>query len=188
MSPLFLSALCLCLGSASAAPTQDAVLSLPEYGAPPTPQYSGFLDASAADYEAGVQLHYWLATSSSPDQATAPVVLWLNGGPGSSSILGMLQEHGPLIMNATGGLTENPYTWTKDVSERSVVLQAACVRARERERARARDCPRRDTPRIGAPRIQHTSTFPALRALRSHLPWVVAFTWSPSHPVPLEDE
>ena len=116
MSPLFLAALCLCLGSASAAPAQDAVLSLPEYGAPPTPQYSGFLDASAADYEAGVQLHYWLATSSSPDQATAPVVLWLNGGPGSSSILGMLQEHGPLIMNATGGLTENPYTWTKDVS------------------------------------------------------------------------
>ena len=116
MSPLFLAALCLCLGSASAAPAQDAVLSLPEYGAPPTPQYSGFLDASAADFEAGVQLHYWLATSSSPDQATAPVVLWLNGGPGSSSILGMLQEHGPLIMNATGGLTENPYTWTKDVS------------------------------------------------------------------------
>ena len=116
MSPLFLAALCLCLGSASAAPAQDAVLSLPEYGAPPTPRYSGFLDASAADFEAGVQLHYWLATSSSPDQATAPVVLWLNGGPGSSSILGMLQEHGPLIMNATGGLTENPYTWTKDVS------------------------------------------------------------------------
>lgn len=42
-----------------------------------------------------------------------PVVLWLNGGPGSSSMLGWLQEHGPLLINATGGLFENPYRWTK---------------------------------------------------------------------------
>ena len=33
-------------------------------------------------------------------------------GPGSSSILGMLQEHGPLLINATGGLMDNPYAWT----------------------------------------------------------------------------
>ena len=36
----------------------------------------------------------------------------MTGGPGSSSILGMLQEHGPLLINATGGLMENPYAWT----------------------------------------------------------------------------
>ena len=34
-------------------------------------------------------------------------------GPGSSSILGMLQEQGPLLINQTGGLFENPYAWTK---------------------------------------------------------------------------
>jgi hypothetical protein len=39
-----------------------------------------------------------------------------NGGPGSSSILGMLQENGPLLINATGGLMRNPYSWTKQAN------------------------------------------------------------------------
>ena len=34
------------------------------------------------------------------------------GGPGSSSLLGMLEENGPLLVNAEGGLTANPYAWT----------------------------------------------------------------------------
>ena len=95
-----------------AAPVTDAVGSLPGFGTPPAPQYSGFLDATAADPAAGVHLHYWFASSTSKDPL-APVTLWLNGGPGSSSILGMLQENGPLLINATGGLMENPYAWTK---------------------------------------------------------------------------
>ena len=34
-------------------------------------------------------------------------------GPGSPSTLGFLQELGPLLLNATGGLMSNPYSWTK---------------------------------------------------------------------------
>eukprot|EP00040_Diaphanoeca_grandis_P003180 m.24065 g.24065 ORF g.24065 m.24065 type:complete len:540 (+) comp14469_c0_seq1:89-1708(+) len=97
------------------APADDAVTSLPDYGVPPAPQYSGFLDATNADPNAGVKLHYWFAETTSMDE-NAPIVLWLNGGPGSSSILGMLQEHGPLLINATGGLTKNPYAWTNHVN------------------------------------------------------------------------
>ena len=78
--------------------------------------YSGFLDASAV--EPGTHLHYWFAAAETADWSSAatPITLWLNGGPGSSSILGMLQEMGPLLINATGGLMRNPYAWTKQTN------------------------------------------------------------------------
>ena len=66
----------------------ESVPSLPDFGTPPSPMWSGFLDASAA--ENGTMLHYWYSqkegAESSPSGAGYPVVLWLNGGPGSSSI------------------------------------------------------------------------------------------------------
>merc|ERR1719191_407458 len=96
-------------GVARAAPAGDSVPSLPGYGIPPTPQWSGYLDASAV--EKGTMLHYWFAEAEGAFFAELPVVLWLNGGPGSSSILGMLQEHGPLLINTSGELFENPYAW-----------------------------------------------------------------------------
>ena len=39
------------------------------------------------------QLHYWLIESTSNPQED-PIVLWLNGGPGSSSLIGLLTENG----------------------------------------------------------------------------------------------
>lgn len=99
-----------------AAPSTDSVPNVPGYGTPPAPMYSGFLDASAA--EPGTHLHYWFAAAETPDWSShsTPITLWLNGGPGSSSILGMLQEMGPLLINATGGLMRNPYAWTKQTN------------------------------------------------------------------------
>ena len=97
----------------------DLVDELPHYGRTRTPHFSGFLDASdgcnVVINGPVCQLHYWLALAEK-DPANAPVVLWLNGGPGSSSILGFLQEEGPLLINATGGLMDNPWGWTKYVN------------------------------------------------------------------------
>jgi len=108
---LFLVAIC---GSTTlASPSKDSVPNLPGYGKPPAPMWSGFLNASAE--EPGTYLHYWYAEAEN-NAASAPIVLWLNGGPGSSSILGMLQEMGPLLINATGGLMKNPYAWTKQAN------------------------------------------------------------------------
>jgi serine carboxypeptidase-like clade 1 len=103
-----------------AAPLEDLIEHLPGYGRPPTTQFSGFLDATAGcDTSVNgkfCKVHYWLSladTENQNDPLKAPVVLWSNGGPGSSSVLGLLQENGPLLMNATGGLMENPWAWTK---------------------------------------------------------------------------
>jgi len=112
-----------CLGRAS--PEADAVPDLPGWGSPPSRQWSGFLDASAE--EPGTMLHYWFAEAETPDARSKPVVLWLNGGPGSSSLLGMMQEQGPLLINATGGLMRNPYAWTKQAN--FLALEALAVLA-----------------------------------------------------------
>ena len=71
--------------------------------------YSGYLQLSPTKY-----FHYMFFESNSSTQSSDPVILWLNGGPGCSSLLGAFQENGPFLfnVNATGfqpGV--NPYSW-----------------------------------------------------------------------------
>ena len=51
------------------------------------------------------------------DPATAPVVIWLQGGPGGSSLFGLLEIHGPFqaVYDENGAVKAevNPYAWTK---------------------------------------------------------------------------
>ncbi|CAG2111856.1 unnamed protein product, partial [Medioppia subpectinata] len=69
-------------------------------------QYSGYL--SIGD---GKHYFYWFVESQK-DPKTAPVVLWLNGGPGCSSLFGKLQENGPFKVTPNGlNLTLNPNAW-----------------------------------------------------------------------------
>ena len=56
----------------------------------------------------GVHLFYWFFESRQ-DPSTDPLVIWLTGGPGCSSELGLLLEDGPFIINGTSVPTLNPY-------------------------------------------------------------------------------
>ena len=49
--------------------------------------------------------------SSGAPLASAPLLIWLQGGPGCSSLFGVFFEHGPWGLNATLGLVPNPHTW-----------------------------------------------------------------------------
>ena len=69
--------------SSCAAPADDEVQSLPGWaGALPSRHYSGYLRVAG-----GTNLHYYFVSSERSPQ-TAPTVVWLNGGPGCSSLDG----------------------------------------------------------------------------------------------------
>ncbi|CAO4365638.1 unnamed protein product [Caenorhabditis nigoni] len=102
---LFGFSISLCL----AAPSSDKVTDLP--GLTFTPDfnhYSGFLQAATDKF-----FHYWL-TESSRDPANDPLVLWLNGGPGCSSLDGLIEELGPFHVKDNGfSVYYNQYAWNK---------------------------------------------------------------------------
>ncbi|EEQ99639.1 Carboxypeptidase Y precursor, putative [Perkinsus marinus ATCC 50983] len=48
---------------------------------------------------------------------TDPMIVWLNGGPGFSSMAGMVLENGPCrIDTERGGTNLNPYSWTAEAN------------------------------------------------------------------------
>ncbi|TVU06301.1 hypothetical protein EJB05_49508 [Eragrostis curvula] len=76
--------------------------------------YGGYI---TVDEQAGRALYYWFqeADHGTADPATAPLVLWLNGGPGCSSIGGgALEELGAFRVHTDGEtLLLNEYAWNK---------------------------------------------------------------------------
>ncbi|XP_038663062.1 lysosomal protective protein-like [Scyliorhinus canicula] len=103
------SLLLLCVSGALGYYAPDEILSLPGLNTQLNfRQWSGYLQTSTGQY-----LHYWFVTSQQ-DPANDPMVLWLNGGPGCSSLDGFLAENGPLHVDANGRtLYINEYSWNK---------------------------------------------------------------------------
>ena len=74
--------------------------------------YSGFLTVDAPNN--GNMFFWFFPAEESPE--TAPVVIWLQGGPGGSSMFGALKLHGPILTtvdekNNLTGVAKNPNSW-----------------------------------------------------------------------------
>lgn len=113
---LSIAACALLCATTYAAIPEHLITSLPGFnGTFPSKQYSGYINVNETN---GRFLHYWFVESEN-NPATDPVVLWMNGGPGCSSLDGYFYEQGPLhfVSDLTNddvpALQLNPNRWNK---------------------------------------------------------------------------
>lgn len=91
---------------------RDRIIELP--GQPKNVSFSQYSGYVTVNKQAGRALFYWLVESpASRGAGSRPLVLWLNGGPGCSSVAyGAAEEIGPFrIMPDGRTLFTNPYSW-----------------------------------------------------------------------------
>ncbi|XP_052183780.1 serine carboxypeptidase-like 31 [Diospyros lotus] len=94
--------------------SQDIVTNLPGQPKVDFLHYAGYVTVNE---QSGRSLFYWFYEASTlPDEK--PLVLWLNGGPGCSSVgYGATQEIGPFIVDKDGhALKYNPFAWNTEAN------------------------------------------------------------------------
>lgn len=96
-----------------AAKKEDEVTRLPKCGdSLPSKWYSGYLST----VQETRKLHYVYIESLDKPQSD-PVLVWFNGGPGCSSMLGLIQEHGPFVIeDYATTIGPNPHPWNKQAN------------------------------------------------------------------------
>ncbi|XP_021745654.1 serine carboxypeptidase-like 45 [Chenopodium quinoa] len=90
----------------------DKITSLP--GQPPVnfQQFSGYITVD--EVKKRNLFYYFVQAETNP--SSKPLVLWLNGGPGCSSIgAGAFSEHGPFSPSGNG-LIKNEFSWNKEAN------------------------------------------------------------------------
>jgi len=106
-----MSFVCIFSGHSHGAAESDRVLKLPGWsGDLPSKVYSGYLDVNWANETRN--MHY-VFIEAEHEPSLAPVVFWTNGGPGCSSMEGLMTEFGPFTFAKTdpSRLVRNPFTW-----------------------------------------------------------------------------
>jgi carboxypeptidase C (cathepsin A) len=102
----------------------DAMTHMPGMNQPlPSKWFSGYLDYEFEGQQ--VHTHYVLVEAEDNMAGDKPLIYWSNGGPGASSLFGLLTELGPLLLSddsldtqeykKTGIPTPiyNPYAWNR---------------------------------------------------------------------------
>ncbi|KAK1083949.1 hypothetical protein LTR33_002953 [Friedmanniomyces endolithicus] len=74
---------------------------------PGVKSYSGYVDVESQQH-----LFFWLFSARNVDPATAPLTIWLNGGPGDPSMVGLFSENGPCSIDYNQNVVFNEYSWS----------------------------------------------------------------------------
>lgn len=91
----------------------DRITSLPGQPKVTFQQFSGYVNVNH-----GRALFYWLTEAAVQNPLSKPLVVWLNGGPGCSSVAyGASEEIGPFRLNKkASGLYLNKFSWNAEAN------------------------------------------------------------------------
>jgi len=92
--------------------SDDRVTKVPGWGDKYTgAMYSGYIPINAS---CNSSMYYWaLEKEGGSEAGVTPILLWLNGGPGASSITGLLTENiGPYQITGENTFAYNKHAWT----------------------------------------------------------------------------
>ncbi|GAD94308.1 serine carboxypeptidase [Paecilomyces variotii No. 5] len=74
---------------------------------PKVKSFSGYVDVEENEH-----IFFWFFEARNEQPEKAPLTVWINGGPGSSSMIGLFQENGPCGIDSNGTVYNNPYSWS----------------------------------------------------------------------------
>ncbi|CAI0411493.1 unnamed protein product [Linum tenue] len=91
----------------------DRIVKLPGQPEVSFQQYAGYVTVDETQQR---ELFYYFVEAAT-NSTSKPLVLWLNGGPGCSSVgVGAFSEHGPFKTNAAEVLVNNEYSWNREAN------------------------------------------------------------------------
>ncbi|KAJ6788228.1 hypothetical protein PWT90_04372 [Aphanocladium album] len=70
--------------------------------------FSGYADVATDQH-----IFFWFFEAREVDPEDAPLTVWIDGGPGSSSMIGLFEQLGPCRVDYFGNIYNNPYSWSR---------------------------------------------------------------------------
>jgi carboxypeptidase C (cathepsin A) len=73
---------------------------------PGVKSFSGYVDVAPEQ-----SIFWWFFEARNGEPEDAPLTIWINGGPGSSSMIGLFEELGPCWINEAGEVQHKDIAW-----------------------------------------------------------------------------